>query len=109
MVQFKENAWTDGRTNRPYFIGPFRLPPGVQQKFTYVVDIQKFYPSNGEKLLKDAVLLAQTHTNINRKDIEVIFHCRRSLLFHNKEPSIKKDSNGGFDITMGSYDGAEVC
>ena len=29
MIQFQENAWTDGRTDgrtdRPYFIGPFRL------------------------------------------------------------------------------------
>ena len=61
------------------------------------------------KLLKDAVLFAQTYTNISRKDIEVIFHCRRSLLFHNNEPWIKKDSNGDFDVTMGSFDGAEVC
>ena len=39
----------------------------------------------------------------------MIFHCRRSLLFHNYKPWIKKDSNGDFDVTMGSYDGAEVC
>ena len=39
MIQFKENAWTEGRTegrtegqmDRPYFIGSFRLPPGVQK------------------------------------------------------------------------------
>ena len=54
-------------------------------RFT-VFDIQEFYPYIGEKLLKDAVLFAQTYTNISRKDIEVIFHCRRSLLFHNNEP-----------------------
>ena len=74
-----------------------------------VFDIQEFYPYIGEKLLKDAVLFAQIHTNISRKDIEVVFHCRRSLLFHDNEPWIKKDSNGDFDVTMGSYDGAEVC
>ena len=73
-------------------------------KFT-VFDIQEFYPSIGEKLLKDAVLFA----NINRKDIEVIFHCRRSLLFHNNKPWIKNDSNGDFDAAMGSYNGAELC
>ena len=39
----------------------------------------------------------------------MIFHCRRSLLFHDNEPWIKKDSNGDFDVTMGSYDGAEMC
>ena len=73
-----------------------------------IFDIQEFYPSIVEKLLKDAVLFAQTHANISSKDIEVIFLCCRSLLFHNNEPWIKKDSNGNFDVTMGSYDRAEV-
>ena len=31
MIQFHENARTDGRTDRPYFIGPFRLPPEFQE------------------------------------------------------------------------------
>ena len=31
MIQFQENAWTDRRTDRPYFIGPFLLLPGVQK------------------------------------------------------------------------------
>ena len=39
----------------------------------------------------------------------MIFHFRRSLLFHDNEPWIKKDSNGDFDVTMRSYGGAEVC
>ena len=39
----------------------------------------------------------------------MIFHCRSSLLFHDNEPWIKKDSNGDCDVTMESYDGAEVC
>ena len=40
-----------------------------------VFDIQEFYPSIGEKLLKDTVLFAKTHANISWKDIEAIFHC----------------------------------
>ena len=40
---------TDRRTNRPYFIGPFRLPPGVQKEIlscnkkhisSYIKDVQ---------------------------------------------------------------------
>ena len=34
MIQFQENAWTDGRTRRterPYFVGPFWLLPGIQK------------------------------------------------------------------------------
>ena len=38
-----------------------------------------------------------------------IFHCRKSLLYHNKEPWIKNHGNKEFDVTMGSNDGAEVC
>ena len=41
--------------------------------------------------------------------MEVIFHWLRALLFEDNEPWIKKDSNGDFDVTMGSYDGAEMC
>ena len=71
------------------------------QTFTVFV-ILEFYPSIAEKIFKDAVLFAQTHTNISRKDTEVAFHCRRSLLFHNNEPWIKQDGSGDFDVTMGS-------
>ena len=39
----------------------------------------------------------------------MIFHCRRSLSFHDNEPWIKKYNSGDFDVTKGSYDGAEVC
>ena len=31
MIQFQENAGTDRRKDRPYFIGPYQLPPTVQQ------------------------------------------------------------------------------
>ena len=35
MSQSRENLWTDGRmdgkTDKPYFIGHFRLRPGIQQ------------------------------------------------------------------------------
>ena len=40
MIQFQENTRTEGQTkgqkdermDRPYFIGPFWLPPGVQKR-----------------------------------------------------------------------------
>ena len=36
-------------------------------------------------------------------------HARKSLLFDKDTPWKKKDSNELFDVTMGSYDGAEIC
>ena len=32
MTQFQENAWTDGRTDRPYFIGHFDYCQGSKKK-----------------------------------------------------------------------------
>ena len=31
------------------------------------------------------------------------------VIFNANEPRVKRNSNSLFDVTMGSYDGAEVC
>jgi hypothetical protein len=36
-------------------------------------------------------------------------HARKTLLFTNGKCWMKKQSNGTFDVAMGSYDGAEIC
>ena len=36
-------------------------------------------------------------------------HCRKSLLFDNETAWTKKNHSDIFDVTMGSFDGAEVC
>ena len=36
-------------------------------------------------------------------------HTKQSLLFTDGTAWTKKDSDGMFDVTMGSYDGAETC
>ena len=71
-------------------------------------DIKDFYPSISETLLKEALDFAKTHTKITKKDIDIIMHARKSLLFNEEHVWIKRDG-GLFDVTMGAYDGAEVC
>ena len=83
----------------------------IKNKNSYkfmVFDIKDFHPSITETLLKKAIFFAQQHTNINKSDLEIIYHSRKSLLFKNNEPWIKKKSEN-FDVTMGAYDGAEIC
>ena len=36
-------------------------------------------------------------------------HCRKSLLFFGNETSKKKSTESCFDVTLGSFDGAEIC
>ena len=45
---------------------------------------------------------------ISKCDIDVINHARKSLLFDGSNTWIKKQG-GLFDVSMGAYDGAEVC
>ena len=71
-------------------------------------DIKEFYPSIKECLLKNAMIFAEQHTDISEKDKTIIFHARKSLLFNDQHVWIKKEG-GLFDVTMGVFDGAEVC
>ena len=71
-------------------------------------DIKDFYPSRKESLLSEALNFAKAHTTIGIKEMETIFHARKSLIFDNNGTWIKKEG-GLFDVTMGAYDGAEVC
>ena len=76
---------------------------------TFIIfDIKDFYPSIKEALLLEALDFAGTHVRIANRDIETIRHARKSLLFDASSTWIKR--NGGlFDVTMGAFDGAEVC
>ena len=69
--------------------------------------IKDFYPSIKEVLLIEALEFTKQHVTIKSKDRETIFHTRKSLLYKEGEPWIKKRTNN-FDVTMRSYDGADV-
>ena len=80
-----------------------------KSKYKFIVfDIKDFYPSIKETLLIKAINFAEKLVNITSEDKVIIKHARKSLLQDNSEPWIKKDS-GLFDVSMGAYDGVEVC
>ena len=71
--------------------------------------IMKFYPLITEAILHNALSFAKQHVEISDKDIRIIKHCRKLLLYHENEAWKKKNSDNCFDVTMSSYDGREVC
>ena len=72
-------------------------------------DVCDFYPSITEKLLRKALDFANSYRPISTHDRDIIIHAKRSLLFSENVPWEKKTSNDRFDVTMGSFDGAETC
>ena len=83
------------------------IPNKADYTFT-MFDIKDFYPSISESLLIEALDFAKRYTDVPKKDLEVIMHARKSLLFNSGHVWIKK-KGGLFDVTMGAFDGAEVC
>ena len=72
-------------------------------------DVCDFYPSITEKLLRKAMDFANNYRPISEHERDIIIHAKRSLLFSENVPWEKKTSNDRFDVTMGSFDGAETC
>ena len=73
------------------------------------MDITEFYPSISEEILDDAILCAHEYINIPEKDLRIIKHCRKSLLYNNNEPCKKKNTESCFDVTIGRFDCANIC
>ena len=58
--------------------------------------------------MKEVLDFANSYINIPENEKKIINHARKTLLFNKQQAWIKKES-GLFDVTMGTYDGAEVC
>ena len=41
--------------------------------------------------------------------MRIRLHSRKTLFFHGREPFIKREGNENFDVSMGCFDGTEVC
>jgi hypothetical protein len=68
-----------------------------------------FYPSITESFLDKVIAWAKTLTIITEEQVSIIKHARKSLLFYGETTWAKKNNASLFDVTMGSYDGAEIC
>ena len=84
-----------------------KIPDKNRYKFP-IFDIKDFYPSISKKLLTNALKFAKEITDNSIEDIQIMYHARKSFLFSNEKPWMKREGKL-FNVTMGAYDGAEVC
>ena len=82
-----------------------------KNKLTFLAfDIIDFYPSISDELLNKSIEWARKHTSIDDQEYERIMHSRRTLLHDNKGNMwTKNEIKKQFDVSMGPFDGAEVC
>ena len=72
-------------------------------------DVESFYPSITENLFQEAINFAKNIVDISNTELSIVMQARKTLLFHDDTPWVKRSGNEEFDVPMGSYDGAEVC
>ena len=98
------NQWKDTSEVIEWFKN---IPEKNKHNFI-VFDIKDFYPSISKKLLTDALNFAKSKVTITEEETNIVFHARKSLLF-NKDQTWMKKGGELFDVTMGAFDGAEIC
>ena len=105
VTKTKVNQWK----NTESVINWYKAIPNKSNYSFICFDINEFYPSISEDLLRKALDFASQYDTITEQEKDIIINAKQSLVFHNNTPWCKKDSNSLFDVTMGSHDGAETC
>ena len=81
-----------------------------KQNCTFIAfDVESFYPSISCNLFEKAILFAKQYAKITQEEMNIIMQARKTFLFYNELPWIKK-MKGGFRYSNGRcFDGAECC
>ena len=74
-----------------------------------VLDIESFYASISEDLFKSAIQFAKESIDTSDYNLSLINQGRKTLLFCENTPRVKKEGNVDFDVPMGCFYVAEVC
>jgi len=72
-------------------------------------DITKFYPSITKTTLINSLKFAEKFTPITNNDQNLILHSCKLTIFHENKRWERINTSDLFNVSMGSYNGAEVC
>ena len=80
-----------------------------KSKFVFIqLDIIELYNSITNKATEDAPSFVLQHAQLTQNKLRLIKHCRKCLLYDKNESWKKNTTNSCFDVTMRSYNGAEI-
>ena len=93
----------------PQYRSCFKMVKSHHGRSFIQFDVKEFYPSIAENILRQTFKFSKQHTNIDKNDLRIINHCRKSLLFSDNKTWKTKTTDSCFDVTMGTSDGAKMC
>ena len=108
LIKIREYTGSNQWTNTDGVLKWFSALKNKRDLTFLKFDIVSFYPSISEKLFAETVNWTNRISALTTEELAIVKHSRKSFLFSKGEPWLKKTSKN-FDVTMGAYDGAEVC
>ena len=87
----------------------YKTIPNKNQYRFVMFDIESFYPSISLELFNETLNFVKNLTDISETDVSIVMQARKTLLFNDSKPWLKKFVNKDFNVPMGCFDGAEVC
>lgn len=99
------NQWKNTRS----VIEWFRSVTHKSQYSFITFDVVDFYPSISADLLNTALDFASNYEEITDDERHTIMYTKKTCLHNSGQTWGKKTSSNLFDVTMGSFDGAETC
>ena len=102
----KVNLWKDSSEA----VNWFKHIEEKHQTCFIQMDIKKMYSSITKQTFEKTIAWAQSFEfiNISKEEIELLYKGRESILFFNQR-EYEKRNNPSFDVTEGSFEGAEVA
>ena len=71
--------------------------------------MENFHSSISSNLFKELIESARQFIHISDDDLSIIMQARKTLLFEGTTLWIKKSGDEDFDVTVGCFDGPEIC
>jgi hypothetical protein len=108
LHQLREKTGLMQFKNSDSVVSWFKGIPEKKKCSFIVLDVVEYYPSIKEKLLREALDWASSVIPMTEDVKDIIISSKKSLLYSDGT-AYKKQSGSDFDVTIGSYDGAETA
>ena len=71
-------------------------------------DVESFYPSITKNLFHEAINFAKDIVDISNTDFPIAMHTRKTIVFNDDIPWVRRSENKELHLSIGLYNDAEV-
>ena len=74
-----------------------------------IIQSEAFFRLSFINIYRPSFINISNKCDITEDELNIIMQSRKTLLFHDNHPWVKKNGEEDFDVPMGCNNGAEIC